>query len=79
MKSNRFIVHLLLAAALSFGVSTAVWKLLDIYDPTGFIVASASAAVIGALAGWYSGRLLATTLFATILLRGAILFFAIGG
>lgn len=79
MKSNNFLVHLLAACVLSFGMSAAVWFLLDIFNPAGFVIASAGAALLGALAGWAGGRYLATTLATTILMRGAVLFFAIGG
>ncbi len=79
MRSRHFLAHLLLAAFISFGISTAVWLLLDIFNPVGFVVVSTGAALFGALAGWTGGKYLATTVATTILLRGAVLFFAIGG
>ena len=79
MKSNSFLVHLCLAAVVSFGISLAVWLLLDVFNPVGFVVASAGSALAGALAGWLSGRLLATTLMVVIAMRGAILYLAIAG
>ncbi len=79
MKTDSFVIHLIAAAIVSFGVSIAVWLLLDVFNPVGFVVASGGAALAGALAGWSSGRYLATTLATTILMRGAVLYFAIGG
>ena len=79
MKNDSFLVHLLLAAILSLGISSAVWLLLDVFHPLGFMLASIGAAFLGALAGWAGGKYLVTTLSATLLLRGAILFFAVGG
>ncbi len=79
MKNNSFLVHILLAAFISFGISVAVWMLFDIFDPVFFWVASTIAAVLGALVGWAGGRYLATTFAATLLARAGILFFALGG
>ncbi len=79
MKNNSLLVHFALAAILSFGISIAVWLLFDIFNPVGFLIASGCAALFGALAGWSSGRLLATTFSATVLVRAGILFFALGG
>ncbi len=79
MKNNSFLVHLLLAAFVSFGISIAVLMLFDIFNPVFFWIASIIATVAGALVGWAGGRYLATTLAVTILVRAGVLFFAIGG
>ena len=79
MKNTNILVHIMLAAFVSFGISIAVWISLDIFNPVGFWIASLAACGIGAFVGWASGRYLAGTLAVTILLRSAILFFAIGG
>jgi hypothetical protein len=79
MKNNSFLVHLMLAALISFGMSIAVWVLFDIFNPVFFWIASTIATVVGALVGWAGGRYLATTFAVTMLVRGGILFFALGG
>ena len=79
MKTDSFLSHFLLAAIVSFGISFVVWKVLGVFHPTMFWIASFGAAFVGALAGWGAGRMLATTFLTTILVRGAVLFFAIGG
>jgi|GEM_PF-3526695 len=79
MKNNSFLVHLMLAAFISFGISIAVWVLFDIFNPVFFWIASTIATVVGALVGWAGGRYLATTLAVTMLARAGVLFFAIGG
>jgi hypothetical protein len=79
MKNNSFLVHLMLAAFISFGMSIAVWVLFDIFNPVFFWIASTIAAGLGAVVGWAGGRYLATTFAVTMLVRGGILFFALGG
>jgi hypothetical protein len=79
MKNNSFLVHLMLAAFISFGMSIAVWMLFGIFNPVFFWIASTIAAFAGALVGWAGGRYLATTFAVTMLARAGILFFALGG
>ena len=78
MKNRHLLAHLLLAAVLSFGISLAAWRFLDVFELTPFILVSTSATILGALAGWASGKYLITTFAATVLLRSAVLYFAIG-
>ncbi len=79
MKNNSFLVHIVLAVFLSFGISIAFWVVFDIFNPVFFWVASTIAAVLGAFIGWAGGRYLAVTFAATLLARAGILFFALGG
>jgi len=52
---------------------------LDVYQPLPFWIVSSAAAALGAIVGWSTGKYLATTLTATLIVRSAILFFAISG
>jgi hypothetical protein len=79
MQNNSFLVHIGLAAFISFGMSITVWMLFDIFNPVFFWIASTIAAGLGALVGWAGGRYLATTFAVTMLARAIILFFALGG
>ncbi len=79
LKNSNLLIHLIVAAFASFAISSGVWIFLDIFNATGFWVASISAAFFGAMIGWASGKNLIATLAATLLARGAILFFAVNG
>ena len=79
LKNNNLLIHLFVAALASFAISGGAWIFLDIFNATGFWIASISAAVLGSMIGWASGKNLIMTLAATLLLRGAILFFAVNG
>lgn len=70
---------MVVAALASFAISSGAWILFGIFNATGFWVASISAAVLGALIGWVSSKNLIMTLAATLLVRSAILFFAVNG
>ena len=70
---------MVVAALASFAISSGAWIFLGIFNATGFWIASVSAAFLGAMIGWASGKNLIATLAATLLLRGVILFFAVNG
>ncbi|WP_339748729.1 hypothetical protein [uncultured Maricaulis sp.] len=71
--------HLLLAAAVSYGLSGLFWLVLNVFNLQGFIAVSAACALAGALAGWLSGRRLWVTAGATAVIRLVAFFLMTGG
>jgi hypothetical protein len=65
---NRLTIHLLVALAVSFGLSVAFWLILGTFVPFGFFLWSAVCAVIGALAGaLWRDRLLDTAVITAVI------------
>ncbi len=78
MKNGDFLIHLALAAAISFGVSLFAWVALGVFEIIPFWAVSTGVAIIAAATGWLSGRRVAVTLAVALILRVAILAAAIG-
>lgn len=78
MKNGNFLVHLAVAAAISFGVSIYAWAVLGVFAPVPFLAVSSGVTVAAALAGWAGGRRLALTAAIAFVLRIAILAAAVG-
>lgn len=76
--NGRFLIHLAVAAAISFGVSVYAWAVLGVFAPVPFLIVSSGVAVAAALAGWFGGRRLALTAAIALILRIAILAAAVG-
>lgn len=64
-----FLRHILLALAISYGLSVFFWLALNVFILTGFIVVSAGCALAGALLGYLAGKRLWVTAIATGAIR----------
>ena len=69
-----FVRHLLLALAVSFGLSLAFWAIFGVFVLVPFLVVSTLCALAGLAIGWLAGRRLAVTLIATAIIRIGIYF-----
>ncbi|VAW04728.1 hypothetical protein MNBD_ALPHA05-1381 [hydrothermal vent metagenome] len=76
MQNNSFLVHLILAVCVSFGISIYVWVQLDIFNLAFFWIVSTITAALGAFVGWVVGRDLIATFIVTMLTRAIVLSFA---
>lgn len=79
MKQTSFVVHLGLALTISFTISILLWVAPGIFDAAGFWTASLAAGLAGAAAGSIAGRNIIVTLAMTVIVRMAILYFALNG
>jgi hypothetical protein len=78
MKNDNFLIHLAVAAAISFGVSIYAWAGLGVFAPVPFLAVSSGVSIAAALGGFLAGRRLALTAAIALILRIAILAAAVG-
>ena len=64
-----FVRHLLLALAVSFGLSLAFWAIFGVFVLVPFLVVSTLCALAGLAIGWLAGRRLAVTVLAPASIR----------
>lgn len=77
MNANSFIVHLLIAAILSFAISIGAWAFLHVFVLVPFLVVSTGVAVLAAAAGYIFGKRLWATAILAIIMRLAVLYLAL--